>query len=99
MQDNKLYKIIATSGGLGYMPFAPGTFGALVGVLICWLIGCTNIDTLTFQPILIFLILITYWLGIISSHKLIPEWGDDPGKIVIDETCGYFITLLFAGPN
>ncbi len=99
MQNNLIFKLIATSGGVGYMPFAPGTFGALVGLLICWIAMLCHVDTLSFQPFLILMILATYWLGIISSHKLIGEWGDDPGKIVIDETCGFLITMLFVTPN
>ena len=35
---------IATAGGLGYLPKAPGTFGSLAGVLITWL---------TFLPFLV----------------------------------------------
>ena len=99
MQNNLIHKLIATSGGVGYMPFAPGTFGALVGVLICWIAMIFKVDALSFQPFLIIMILATYWFGIVSSHKLIPEWGDDPSKIVIDETCGYLITMLFVTPN
>ena len=30
---------LATVGGIGYVPFAPGTFGSAVGVLVWWLLG------------------------------------------------------------
>src|SRR5215212_8185059 len=30
---------IATVGGVGYVPFAPGTFGSAAGLVVWWLLG------------------------------------------------------------
>lgn len=88
----KINKIIATALGLGYFPKAPGTMGALGGVLtgsivIFW----TN------SPNLILSLLITFFffLGVFSSFKLEPMWGKDPSRIVIDEVVGMWIAILF----
>jgi len=45
--------------------------------------------------LLIGLILVFTWLGTWSAKELESEWGHDPGKIVMDETVGVWITVLF----
>src|SRR5262245_42391699 len=41
-EDVRLMRLVAlalaTSLGVGYIPFAPGTFGSLVGLLIWWVL-------------------------------------------------------------
>lgn len=101
MGENKLAKIIATSLGFGYAPFGPGTFGTALGlifyVLFAYLFDIIEFETksLNLNLLLIGLIIIFTWLGTWSARKLEPEWGHDPGKIVIDETIGVWITILF----
>ena len=85
-------KVIGTSFGFGYAPKAPGTFGALFGVLVYlalynagfqvdyWLLGLIVIGT----------ILGTWACGVLQS-----DWGDDPSRIVMDESVGVWITMLF----
>ena len=97
---NKVAKLIATSLGFGYAPVAPGTFGTLFG-LICYIALAFALDildggrTITMDYILIGLILLFTWLGTWSAKELESEWGHDPGKIVMDETIGVWITVLF----
>jgi phosphatidylglycerophosphatase A len=94
---NLFSKVIATSLGAGYSPFAPGTCGALVGLFFYWL--CFHLDSLgifDFSQIhLIAAIIVFSGLGILATNQLEPEWGHDPQKIVMDETVGQWITLLF----
>ena len=39
MRPERLAIAVATVGGIGYVPFAPGTFGSAAGVLVWWLLG------------------------------------------------------------
>ncbi len=98
---NRIAKTIATSLGFGYAPFGPGTFGTALGLIIYVLLANTfdivnsNTQSLTLNLLLIGLVIIFTWLGTWSARVLEPEWGHDPGKIVIDETIGVWITILF----
>lgn len=92
------HKIIATSFGAGYAPIAPGTLGAIVGAVIYYLLNLIpgEGDVAWFSNIhFIFLILVFTGLGIVSTKVLEPIWGHDPSKIVMDETVGLWISLLF----
>lgn len=93
---NFLHKLICTGMGLGLIPLAPGTFGALGGLATGYLIKqCTN------QPNVYIIILIIFFtlIGVYSSNKIIPEWGKDPSRVVIDEVVGMWISMLFIPNN
>ncbi len=90
-----IYKIIATSFGLGYAPIAPGTIGALGALVLNYLI----IGNKFYNEILISNILIFFFLGIYVANQLESEWGSDPSKIVIDEVVGMWIATLFLPAN
>ena len=95
----KLAKIIATSFGFGYVPVAPGTFGALFALGISCLmiyLGMNPQEIFLIHTILIFL---GYTLGVWATSVLENEWGHDPSKIVMDESIGTWITYLFITPN
>ncbi len=87
-----LHKAIATVLGLGYAPKGPGTFGTLGGVIFLGILLHFNIPLS--QPVLLGLIIITFVLGVISTDKLIPHWGEDPQRVVMDELNGYLITMI-----
>lgn len=82
-----LCRAVASGGGVGFVPKAPGTAGALVGVLIGCILLAHGIGPL---------------LGGIAVASLgglavIPRTGmagNDPGWIVIDEIAGQMIALL-----
>ncbi|MCM3902357.1 MAG: phosphatidylglycerophosphatase A [Pyrinomonadaceae bacterium] len=96
--------------GVGYLPFAPGTFGSLVGVGVYLLLQSSlfrfiqqlNEDSfLRFQPLPIFiatqLVLITLitLVGIWAASRTEKLLGrKDPGKVVVDEVAGQLIALL-----
>ena len=86
-------KTIGTSFGFGYLPVAPGTFGALFGVIIYYILH--HFVPASIDSILLVLIVIFTALGTWASHVVLKEWGHDPSKIVMDETIGVWITLLF----
>ena len=87
------HKIVATTFGLGMAPFAPGTFGAFGALLFLYVIHnyCCPVTTL----FLVSAILISMLLGVWSTDKVIPEWGDDPSRVVVDEFVGILVTMLF----
>ena len=97
-------KTIATAFGAGFSPFAPGTMGALVGILIWWLIRFpfASAGGAYFFPFMLIITIVVFFLGVWASNVMEPEWGHDPGKIVVDEVIGQWIALLwipFTVPN
>ncbi|MEW6002096.1 MAG: phosphatidylglycerophosphatase A [Nitrospirota bacterium] len=84
-----LFKNIATLGLIGYLPFAPGTFGSLISFAFFTLLKPSPL----FHLILLFLLIP---LGAVSSHhaeRLLNE--KDSKHIVIDEFCGYLLSVIF----
>lgn len=96
MKMNFLHKLICTGLGLGLIPLAPGTFGALGG-----LVSGYFIKHYSSQPDVVLLVLIIFFtlIGVYSSNKIIPEWGKDPSRVVIDEVVGMWISMLFIPNN
>jgi len=89
----KLHKAITTVMGLGYAPVAPGTFGTMGAFLFCY--GLLHFQGAhTYNPLLVVLSVFLTMIGIYSTDQVTPEWGDDPGKVVVDEFVGYLITLI-----
>ena len=82
---------VATSLGVGYVPFAPGTFGSLAGLLLWWLLPHTPVVQLV---AIVVLFAAGSWSGNIAER----HFGEtDPGPVVIDEVMGMLITLFLAG--
>lgn len=96
MRTNSLSKFICTGMGLGLIPLAPGTFGSLGGLAIGFFI-----KQYTAQPDLYLILLIVLFtlIGVYCSNKIIPEWGNDPSRVVIDEVVGMWISMLFLPNN
>lgn len=82
--------------GLGVIPLAPGTFGSLGGLAIGFII-----KQYANQPNLYLALLIVLFtlIGVYCSNRIIPEWGNDPSRIVIDEIVGMWISMLFLPTN
>ena len=85
----KLSEIIGTVFYVGRSPFAPGTMGSLVALLVWFILKPLIIDPL--------FLLITgglFFIGIAVSTILIEAWNEkDPKEIVIDEWVGMWISL------
>jgi len=94
---SNLAKSIGTSFGFGYIPVAPGTFGALFGVLVYYALH--HFFPANLNEILLVLIVIFTAIGTWACKIVLDEWGHDPSKIVMDETVGVWITLLFVPFN
>ena len=80
---------IATGGFVGYFPFAPGTMGTLVGVLIVW-----GMKSSPFWGLLLLAILLGA-AGVWASGEANQIFGKaDSGHIVIDEIVGFLLTMV-----
>ena len=94
MKRAKLFHIIIASGfGSGFSPFAPGTAGALVAVII-WTVLFYVIPFNILLVVTSLLIVLFTAAGIWTADKLESEWGKDPSKVVVDEMVGVWIALL-----
>ena len=86
---------IATAGGAGFAPKAPGTMGSLVGVGLFGLITYSGWYSL-YWPFLGAILAAGTW----SAGHVERIYGHDNSKIVIDEVIGLMITIGFVrGPG
>lgn len=104
-----LIRCIATGFFAGTIPWASGTFGTLVGLLICLLPGVRS------SGILLPLIILVFFVGVYAAGAVAraeggrltrgaaaakavfqpgPHTHPDPSVVVIDEIVGIWITLL-----
>lgn len=85
----RLALFIATGAGAGYSPFAPGTAGSAVGLLIFFL---SHGWPLVWQVGLLAGITV---VGIWASGEAARHFNrEDPGHVVIDEIAGQLLTLF-----
>jgi phosphatidylglycerophosphatase A len=83
--------VVATAGGAGFAPKAPGTAGSVVGVGIYLLIERTGSSSY-YPHAIIFLFIVGIW----ASSRVEHLWGHDAQRIVIDEVVGQMITFGMA---
>lgn len=84
-----LSKIIATVFFIGYIPFAPGTFGSLAALAFVWILKPD-------ATILLLILIATFISGVLSSHAVEKDTGIKDGKyIVVDEFAGYLASVIF----
>jgi phosphatidylglycerophosphatase A len=95
----KCMRILATGFGLGWIPLAPGTWGAAGGLasLILlnlwkplWFPGSLDL----YWPFLSLCVLL-FLVGTAASHETEQSLGEDASQIVIDEWLGIWITMAF----
>ena len=86
---NLFEKLIGSGFYTGYIPFASGTFGSIVALIIYWIPGFEN-------PVIISSAIIVFGLyGIYVGTKFEKEYDKDPPECTIDEMVGQWIALLF----
>jgi len=79
---------LATAGGLGYAPVAPGTFGSAGGVLL--FLGLSGLNLPLYALTVVTVAVVGVWAS--DRAELVFDKKDD-GRIVIDEVAGQLITL------
>ena len=92
-----LPRLIATSFGAGYLPVAPGTWGAIVAILLWLPLYVWASPAVTFWSTLAAAVIYTVagtWASTISERY----WGKDPVIACADETVGQWISLLPVSP-
>ena len=86
---------IATGGGAGYSPVAPGTAGSAVGLLLFWPLASLSL------PLYAVTVTGTVCVAIWAAEQMCRLWNtQDDGRIVVDEIAGQLVTLaplLFLG--
>lgn len=102
--------ILAAAFGLGYIPVAPGTFGAIAGLVLALLpfqviaaVGASGvqsfaIDGIAVDPLLVIQAVIVIFVGLLGvfvSSRAAHHWqSKDPQRVVIDEVSGQHLALL-----
>jgi phosphatidylglycerophosphatase A len=85
---NRIALAISTSLGVGYVPFAPGTFGSAAG-LVLWALLPASPAVQAAAIVLLFVV--GSWSGSVAERHF---QRTDPGQVVIDEVLGMLITLF-----
>jgi phosphatidylglycerophosphatase A len=86
--------VVATVGGVGYIPVAPGTAGSALGVFLYLL-------TRSWSPVaqvalLAAVVVVGIWAGTSVARQFEQE---DPGLVVVDELAGQLLTLFLLDVN
>ena len=80
---------LATGFYVGRIPLAPGTFGSLLGLPLCFLLAGIQLPVAMAAVLLI--IAVAVWIAGAAAHSL---GRPDPGCVVIDEIAGMVVTLV-----
>ena len=84
----KTIVFLSTGCLIGKMPFAPGSFGTLAGLPICWLLS--GFDAWISFSLILLTVPFAVWIAG-EAEKILGK--KDPGAIVIDEIVGMTLTL------
>lgn len=88
--QRKLILLLSSNAGLGYAPFASGTFGTLAGI------PCYYYLAQLAWPLQLLSLMAILFLSFWASEEAGKIYGEaDDGRIVIDELIGYLITVAF----
>ena len=92
---------LATAGGLGRLPVAPGAWGSLGGLALAWLFRAKEVAGWTLGSAHIRLLFpLAGWLvisavGVWAADSFERATGKkDPQQVVVDEVSGQWLTLL-----
>jgi len=86
---------IATSAGIGFLPFAPGTLGSALGLGLVAVLGRLPMSRLSMTAYLAAVVTLLFFLGAWASGEAEKSLArHDPGPVVIDEVMGQMIAFL-----
>jgi phosphatidylglycerophosphatase A len=84
---------LASSFGLGKLPFAPGTWGSLPAVVLYQVLGFLAPGAAVYG--MAALLVLFSWICVQCAPAVIRRTGrNDPQEVVADETAGQALTLL-----
>lgn len=82
-------RLVATGGGAGYFPLAPGTAGSLLGAVLCYPLA--DLPWPVYLGATLLLTAIAVW----AAGRVAAELGrPDPPQIVIDEIAGMWVAAI-----
>ncbi|MBI4445446.1 MAG: phosphatidylglycerophosphatase A [Acidobacteria bacterium] len=87
-----LVRLFVSGGGVGFLPPAPGTYGALQGVLLFIVVNklAPSLASLLLGAAILLLLL----SGVFFSTRITRTYNHrDPSSIVVDEITGQLVTL------
>lgn len=90
----KIYKLIFSGFYMGYLPYARGTFGSIVGLILFVL---TRWTFYSYQIFLYIIFLVISYNSINFAIKIYKD--EDPPVVVCDEILGMWFSLLFFDLN
>lgn len=84
-----LASVLGSGFFTGYLPFAQGTAGSALFVVLWWFFvpSIMNVEIAILTTLFVLSIPVSKW-----GEEL---WGEDPGRITIDEFVGQGVALLF----
>jgi phosphatidylglycerophosphatase A len=86
---------IATAGGAGYFPIAPGTAGSAVGVAVVVGLGRLPLHGAASMVVLAAASLALFAAGVWAAGEAEKFFGrTDPGQVVVDEVVGQMLSFL-----
>ena len=89
--SDRLALAIATLMGVGRIPKAPGTWGTLVTLPLCW--WAQQMGVVIHVALLLWVVLIGTWATAVACRLYDRK---DPPQVVVDEAAGILLTLLAA---
>ena len=88
----KFSHLFASFFGIGLLPFAPGTWGSLVGLLLFFSIIYIQLSFFLFVTLFVCFVILSIIVCTIASKDLVEK---DHKAIVIDEVAGAWLSFLF----
>jgi phosphatidylglycerophosphatase A len=82
--------LVATAGYAGYFPFAPGTVGSAVGLVLFAFVRWARSPVLELGVVVALAVIGVWAAGAAERHFGLT----DPGYVVVDEVAGMLLTLL-----
>jgi phosphatidylglycerophosphatase A len=82
--------LFATFFYIGYSPVAPGTVGTIGAVFLLFALSMFSLEV--YFLFLVGFIIFSIWVSGRASCLL---GAEDPRQVVIDEVCGYMVTMSF----
>ena len=81
---------VATVGGIGLLPGAPGSWASLASLPVAWLL-LERFGPVALAAAAILAFALGWWASAAVTRRTV---DDDPGPVVIDEVAGQLATLL-----
>jgi phosphatidylglycerophosphatase A len=85
---NNVFHLFATLGPVGYLPYAPGTYGSAIACILLYFF-----PSIFAHPLFIFIFIV---VSLIVLNNLALE-RKDPGYVIIDEVSGMFVAMAGHG--